>query len=241
MTTPADERVTVGLVHGLHGLRGAVRVEVLSDEPGRFVVGSVLFADGDDQPLTITWTGPAKPGLLVRFVGLESREAVEYLRNRYLEARMGQPLPAGTYYWHQLRGLVVTTTSGDALGTVADVFRAGEAEVYVVRGGPLGEIMVPSVKGVVVELDPAEGRLVVDAVALNLPSKPPRRRRRQEVTRRSRKAARAARSEVLRAEAKARDEASATQATDQSQPSEPAAQPASGARREPPEGGGDPA
>ena len=47
MTTPDEERVAVGLVHGLHGLRGAVRIEVLSDEPHRFEVGSVLFVEGD--------------------------------------------------------------------------------------------------------------------------------------------------------------------------------------------------
>ncbi len=106
-----------------------------------------------------------------------------------------EPLPEGTYYWHQIQGLAVSTTSGEDLGTVVDVFRAGEGEVYVARGGRLGEIMIPSVAAVVVELDPDAGRMVVDPVALDLPAKPPRRRRRHEVTRRSRKAARAARNE----------------------------------------------
>jgi 16S rRNA processing protein RimM len=195
---PAAERVTVGLVRGLHGLRGAVRVEVLSDEPERFAVGSVLFAEGDDRPLTIAWTGPAKPGLLVRFEELPSREAVEHLRRRYLEVAQ-EALPDGTYYWHQVQGLTASTTEGVKLGSVVDVFRAGGGEVYVVRGGTLGEVMVPAVSSVVVELDPDAGRLVVDPVALDLPTKPPRRRRRHEVTRRSRKHARAA-----KAEAKAR-------------------------------------
>lgn len=193
MTTPPVERVAVGLVRGLHGLRGAVRVEVLSDDPERFAVGSVVFAEGEDRPLTITWTGPAKPGILVRFEECPTRESVEALHGRYLEVTPQQPLPEGTYYWHQVEGLAVTTTAGDELGTVADVFRAGEGEVYVVRGGPLGEIMVPAVRDIVVELDPGAGRLVVDPVALDLPAAPPRRRRRHEVTRRSRKAARAAR------------------------------------------------
>jgi 16S rRNA processing protein RimM len=203
VSTSADERVTVGLVHGFHGLRGAVRVEVLSDDPDRFAVGSVLHVVGDHRPLTITWTGAAKPGLLVRFEDLQTRESVDHLRDRYLEAAPSGPLPEGSYYWHQLRGLDVATTSGEALGSVADVFRAGAAEVYVVRGGPLGEIMVPGVKDVVVELDLEGGRLVVDPVALDLPSKPPRRRRRQEVTRRSRKAARAEKAAEAKAKAKA--------------------------------------
>lgn len=212
MTTPPEERVAVGLVHGLHGLRGAVRIEVLSDEPERFKVGSVLFAEGDDQPLTVAWTAPAKPGLLVRFEELPSRESVEHLRRRYLEVAE-QPLPEGSYYWHQIEGLTAITTSGEGLGSVADVFRAGESEVYVVRGGPLGEIMVPSVSSVVVELDPEAGRLVVDPVALDLPKKPPRRRRRHEVTRRARKAERAARAEV-RARERAADVSAEAPATD---------------------------
>ncbi len=187
---PSGERVTVGLVRGLHGLRGAVRVEVLSDDPERFAVGSTLFVEGDERPLTIDWTGPAKPGLLVSFAELRSREAAELLREHYLEAPPGAPLPEGTYYWHQVRDLEVTTTEGESLGRVVDVFRAGAGEVYIVQGGARGEVMLPAVRDVIVELDPASGRLVVDPVALDLPQKPPRRRRRHELSREQRKAAR---------------------------------------------------
>jgi 16S rRNA processing protein RimM len=163
-----DERVTVGLVRGLHGLQGAVRVEVLSDEPGRFAVGSVLYAEGDDQPLTVAWSGPTKAGLLVRFAERAGREAAEGLRERYLEAVPEAPLPAGTWYWHEIEGLEVRTTAGEVLGRVSDVFRAGAGEVYVVHGGPRGEMLVPAVRGVVTEMSPRDGLIVVDPVALGL-------------------------------------------------------------------------
>ncbi len=187
---PVDERVTVGLVRGLHGLRGAVRVEVLSDDPERFAVGSVVFVDGDDHPLTVSWTGPAKSGLLMQFAELETRESVDALRDHYLEAMVTDPLPAGSYYWHQVRGLEATTLEGESLGRVVDVFRAGTGEVYVVQGGKRGEVLLPAVQGVIVELDPPAGRLIVDAVALDLPDEPPRRRRRHSISREDRKAAR---------------------------------------------------
>jgi len=166
------ERITVALVRGLHGLRGAVRIEVLSDEPSRFAVGSTLFVEGDDRPLTIAWTGPAKPGLLVRFRELHDRESVEALRDRYLEVIPDAPLPADTWYWHELLGLQARTTDGEILGTVTDVFRAGESEVYVIDGGPRGEVLVPAVRSVVVELAPGMGRLVVDPAALGLGAAP---------------------------------------------------------------------
>jgi 16S rRNA processing protein RimM len=174
VAAPPIERITVGLVRGLHGLRGAVRVEVLSDESSRFAVGSTLYVEGDQRPLTIAWTGPAKAGLLLRFRELGDRESVEPLRERYLEAVPEAPLPAETWYWHELVGLEARTSDGEVLGTVSDVFRAGAGEVYVVSGGPRGEVLVPAVKTVVVALSPGEGRLVVDAVALGLDAVPGR-------------------------------------------------------------------
>ncbi len=186
MADAAKERVTVGLVRGIHGLEGTLRVEVLSDRPDRFEVGSVLHLEGEDAPLTVAWSQESKPGILVRFDELDSREAAQRMRDRYLEAVADQPLPDGSWYWHQIKDLVVRTTDGRELGRVVDVFRAGGGEVYVVRGGPLGELMVPGVSGIVVELDPEAGHMVVDPIALALPDKPPRRRRRHETTRRMR-------------------------------------------------------
>jgi 16S rRNA processing protein RimM len=164
-----DERITVALVRGLHGLRGAVRLEVLTDAPGRFRLGSTLYLEGQDAALTVDWTGPSKPGLLVHFAEVTSREAAEPLRDRYLEVVPETPLPAGSWYWHEIVGLEAQTTDGESLGTVSEVFRAGAGEVYVITGGPRGEVLVPAVRSVVKELAPAEGRLVVDAGVLDLP------------------------------------------------------------------------
>ncbi len=61
----------------------------------------------------------------------------------------------------------MVTTTGEELGTVKDVFRVGESEVYEVRG-ERGEILVPAIGDVVKELNPAEKRIVVDADALGL-------------------------------------------------------------------------
>jgi 16S rRNA processing protein RimM len=52
-------RLVVGRVRGLHGLRGAVRVEVLTDQPEvRFAAGQVLHPEGDPRSLTIAAADP---------------------------------------------------------------------------------------------------------------------------------------------------------------------------------------
>jgi 16S rRNA processing protein RimM len=169
---PAEDgnRLVVGLVRGMHGLRGQVRVEVLTDDPARFEPGSVLHPEGSTRSLTVDETRDDRPpGLLVAFREIRNREAAEQLRDAYLEADApAEPLDADTYYWHEIMGSRVLTRTGAELGTVDDIFRAGEAEVYVVRGEGRPELLVPAVASVVTELAPREGRIVVDEEALGL-------------------------------------------------------------------------
>jgi 16S rRNA processing protein RimM len=182
---PDRERLTVGLVRGLHGLRGAVRIEVLSDDPTRFEVGSVLLVDGDETPLTVDWVQADGPGILVRFRERSTRASVEDLRDRYLEAHVTGPLPDDHVYWHELEDVPVVTTSGEELGRVADVFRAGGAEVLVVRGGPRGEVLVPVVGAVIPDFSPRDRRIVVDPEALDLDGEASLRKPRGRRTRRA--------------------------------------------------------
>ena len=179
------ERLVVGLVRGLHGLGGAVRVEVLSDRPERFDPGARLFPEGASRPLTVVERVDDPPGLLLRFAEVRSRTAAERLRDVYLEALV-EPgaLDDGAFWWHEVEGAAVTTTAGEALGRVEDVFRAGASEVFVVRGGARGEVLVPAVRDVVVEFAPRDGRLVVDAEALDLAPVRPRRPRGRRSSRR---------------------------------------------------------
>jgi len=168
----------VGLVRGVQGLRGTVRVEVLTDWPERFEPGSVLFREGEGRPLTITWRTADGPGMLVRFKEVRSREAAEALREVYLEAELGDaPLAEGAVWWHELEGAAVRTSDGEELGRVVDVFRSGGGEVLIVRGGERVEVLVPIVGGIVVEFAPRERRIIVDADALGLEPVHPRRPR----------------------------------------------------------------
>jgi 16S rRNA processing protein RimM len=177
-TEPAS-RLVVALVRGVHGLRGAVRVEVLTDRPEeRFVRGAVLFREGSDTQLTITSATaiPDGPGWRVQFREVADRTAADTLRGAYLEAAAPpDALGRGEYYWHEVIGCEVTGVDGRSLGRVADIYRAGGAEVFVVRGGPVGEFDLPAVRAFVRIFAPRRGEIVIDADALDL--RPPRRAR----------------------------------------------------------------
>jgi 16S rRNA processing protein RimM len=168
------ERLVVARVRGFHGLRGAVRLESLTDRAEeRFAVGKSLFIEGTERPLTILEAAPDNLGWRVRFAEVEDRSAAELLRDAYLEAVVapGDALPRGEYYWHQIVGASVVDVDGTVLGEVTDVYRAGGAEVLLVSG-PAGEIDVPVVRSVVRIFAPARGEIVIDGEALGIRGEP---------------------------------------------------------------------
>jgi 16S rRNA processing protein RimM len=169
----APTRLVVAQVRGLHGLNGAVRVEVLTDKPeARFAAGVVLHAEGDTRPLTISAAQPVEdgPGWRLHFREVPDRQASERLRDLYLEIEVDREadLEAGSAYWHDVIGSTVRDSTGAELGKVADVYRAGENEVYVVRGGPPGEFDVPAVRDIITTFAPERREIVVDEQVLDL-------------------------------------------------------------------------
>jgi len=170
---PASERLVVALVRGVHGLRGAVRVEVLTDRPdARFVPGAVLHREGSDEPLTIASAEAVAdgPGWRVRFAEITGRDAADTLRGAYLETvtRPDADLARGEFYWHEVVGVTVSGVDGTVLGTVQDIYRVAENEVFVVGGGAYGTFDVPGVRAFIRIFAPRRGEIVVDAEALDL-------------------------------------------------------------------------
>ena len=171
------ERLVVALVRGVHGLRGAVRVEVLTDRPEeRFAQGATLFTEGSDRALTISSAEAVAdgPGWRLRFREVTSRDGADALRDAYLEASIvpAAELKRGEVYWHEVVGAAVRDVDGTELGFVRDIYRVAENEVYVVSDGPFGTFDVPAVRPFIRIFAPRRGEIVVDVEALDL--RPPR-------------------------------------------------------------------
>jgi 16S rRNA processing protein RimM len=175
VAAPMPVRLTVALIRGVRGLKGHVRVELLTDRPEeRFVEGARLFVEGTPRVLTIAEAAAVAdgPGWWLRFHEIPTREAADTLRDRYLEIEPpAEPREPGQWFFHELIGLAVRSTEGEELGSISDIYRAGGAEVFVVRG-PRGEIDIPGVRGIVTELAPDRGELIVDMAVLDLDARP---------------------------------------------------------------------
>lgn len=133
---------------------------MLTDRPDRLNVGAPLFVEGEEQARRIEGaeTGGRVP--VIRLEGIQTRAQAEAVVGRYLEV-VAEPLPAGSYYWHQLVGLRVSDEEGHDLGTVVEVFRAGENEVYRVEADGQPDLLLPALRDVVRAIDLEAGRMTV--------------------------------------------------------------------------------
>jgi 16S rRNA processing protein RimM len=164
-----DDLVLVGRIARTHGIRGDVLVNPETDfADERFVEGRVLQLEmpGRSEPVTIEAVRFHQGRPLVAFAGVDTMEAAEALVGAELKVPEAEipPLPAGTYYRHDLVGCEVTDTKGQAIGRVTSVDGPMERSRLVIAG-PRGEVMVPMVGGICVRVDPAAKVIVVDPPA----------------------------------------------------------------------------
>jgi 16S rRNA processing protein RimM len=152
--------IRVGQVAGAYGVDGAVKVIPLTDFDDRFNAGANVVLDGADRE--IEWSRAGHPGLVVKIRGIDNRTMADLFRGHYLEVAEAEarPLAEGRFYHHQVVGLVVLTTSGHQLGTIAEVLERPANDVWVSRDGSV-EHLIPATKDAVVQVDVEAGRVVV--------------------------------------------------------------------------------
>jgi 16S rRNA processing protein RimM len=85
------------------------------------------------------------------------------LRGRILEVPESalHPLQPGTYYQFQLVGMEVLDAQGRHLGILTEIVETGSNDVYVVKGDG-GEVLVPALDDVVLDVDVSSRRMIVD-------------------------------------------------------------------------------
>jgi len=155
-------------------VRGELRAAVLTDYPDRLASVKILYVGGKLRPHKVISVRRHQDVALIRLEGYEDRTAAEMLRGSvlYVAVEDAVALDEDEYYEFQMEGLAVVTDEGESLGEIVEVFTApGANDVFVVRG-PLGELLIPVIEDVVVELKPDAGRIVVHLLPGLLPDYP---------------------------------------------------------------------
>jgi 16S rRNA processing protein RimM len=162
VTVEPEPDLRVGRVLKAHGVKGAVRVELLTDFPDRFAPGRQVVVAG--RRLRVARSEKLDGSMLVTFEGIDDRTGAEPLAGAYVTVPLGEarPLPADRYYHFQLVGLTVFDSRGARqLGKVAEVLTYPANDVLRVTDGD-HETLIPMIRSVVRSIAPSEGTITVD-------------------------------------------------------------------------------
>lgn len=157
----------IGTIGRARGLNGHVRVRPFTDDPARFydLTQAWVLECGK---YTAVWIDEAEVNgetVHLRLRGVVDRTAAEALNGKSLYVRRQEAveLPEGSHFITDVIGCSVADDSGRFLGKLCEVMQPGAADVYVLRGGPDGEVLFPALKSVIQSIDTTAKRIVVNA------------------------------------------------------------------------------
>ena len=133
MNDSPPDSVLLAQIGAAHGIRGEVRIKPFGDADMLDRYGPLYDAQG--RSYEITAMRPQKTVLVVRFRGIDSREAAEALNGVELFVdRSALPAPEeDEFYLSDLIGLRTVSPEGEMLGKVVEVHDFGAGDILEIR------------------------------------------------------------------------------------------------------------
>ena len=171
MTEPSEETsddlILVARAVRTRGLKGELVADILTDFPERFEKVSELTGvsrSGERKQFELENHWFQNDRMVLKFAGYDSVDSVKAL----VGFEFGLPeaerveLAENEFYDWELEGCLVENKLGQAVGRVREVMRTGGVELLVVASEERGEIFVPMVASIVIEIDVSQKKIVID-------------------------------------------------------------------------------
>ena len=157
-----SEYLMIGEITKPQGVRGEVKVRPCTCDPERFEgLQTVYIQKGDAYaPLNIRVNRLSPDAVFMNVEGVTDRDKAEALRGTliFIDRAHAVELDEDSTFLTDLYGLRGVVDDGRDLGKIVDVMQPGGNDVYVFKG-PLGEVLVPALKSVVLAVDLESGEM----------------------------------------------------------------------------------
>lgn len=109
--------------------------------------------------------------LLLAVDGMTDRNMAESLRGKFvmIPLRDALPLEEDEIYLFEIVGMSVYTDTDEYLGDVAEIMETGANDVYLLRGGNRGDVLIPDTDEVIQSIDRANRKIIITPLIGLLP------------------------------------------------------------------------
>ncbi|WP_138414880.1 ribosome maturation factor RimM [Aquibacillus sediminis] len=160
----------VGKVVNTHGIKGEVKVIRITDFEERFQPGTNLVWVNKEEtkqvPLVVDGHRKHKDFDLLHFQSYNSINDVESFKGGLLKIQHEDltPLDEGEFYYYEIIGCTVYTTTGEEIGTIKEILSPGANDVWVVQQQKKKDLLVPYIEDVVKEIIIDDKKVVIEPI-----------------------------------------------------------------------------
>lgn len=156
-----ENEIAIGEIVAAHGIKGDVKLVVLTEFPERFNPGNrVRFKLNENiTEFEILRATSNKSNFTLHLNGIDTRSAAENLRGSiaFIYDNELIALPEDENYVFELIGMEVFTSDNEKLGTITDVLQGGANDVYVIND----KICIPAIKECVLNVDSTNRKITI--------------------------------------------------------------------------------
>lgn len=172
MSTPGPslppKYLLLGEILRPHGIRGELRMRVLTDFPERLSQLETVYLTPDPEsedvtPYRVQQVRFHQDYALLTLHNVPTRTEAELLRDLFVVIDLAHaiPLEADEVYLFELIGMEVYLEAGERLGVLSDVLETGANDVYVVASDRYGEVLIPITPETLIATDTDTRRVTV--------------------------------------------------------------------------------
>ena len=158
-----SEKIRVGKILRGFGIKGEVKVQIITDEPEkRFKVKKVLYLKQDDtfSPVTITSVRYHQSNVLLSFADHPDLTSVEGYHGCELFIDRKEIKSKDSVYAFELMNVSVYKEDGTLVGVVSDILDTGAHIVLRIKTGAK-DVLIPYVDRFIVRFDQTKNILVI--------------------------------------------------------------------------------
>ncbi len=159
-----SEWVVMGRVAAPFGIKGWVKVQTFSDDPGTLMdFESWRIGRGaEHRHYTVEACQDHSNTLVAKLEGVDDRDTAFALRGQEISVARSALAPPeeNEFYWSDLIGLTAINREGVELGKVDSLMETGAQDVLVIKGKR--DHLIPFLAQFVGKVDVASGRIEVD-------------------------------------------------------------------------------
>lgn len=155
----------VGVITSTHGIRGEVKVFPTTDDINRFkTLKQVILDTGKEHlDLEIESVKFFKQYAILKFKGIDNINDIEKYKGKDLlvTRENAVKLEEDEYFIYDILGSKVISDEGNELGELTEILTTSANDVYVVKTKEGKEILIPSIKDCILNVDLANKEIKV--------------------------------------------------------------------------------